>query len=114
MRRKCQSCGGWLSQTASEAQILCRACVNRDADAIMRLKDAHRAGGNYLGKARRNFYISFRCWRLMHELSLEYGLSHSGVIEMAVRRFYVNTFGELPGISYAGTTRKPKDKPDEI
>ena len=54
--------------------------------------------GNYLGKARRNFYISNRCWDLMHQLSLEFGINHSNVIEIAVRELYQRTYGSVPRI----------------
>ena len=54
--------------------------------------------GNYLGKARRNFYISNRCWQLLHALSLELGLNHSSVLEMAVRAYHQTVIGPVPPV----------------
>ena len=56
------------------------------------------AMGNWMGKARRNFMISNRCWHLMHELSLELGISHSAVIELSVRETYQRVYGRVPEI----------------
>lgn len=56
--------------------------------------------GNYLGKQRRNFYISNRCWEMMHKISLDIGVNHSAVIELAVREMYRRTIGDLPPIEY--------------
>lgn len=57
--------------------------------------------GNYLGKARRNFYLSNRSFDLLHQLSLEYGINHSNILELAIREMYVKTFGPVPPIEYA-------------
>jgi hypothetical protein len=49
--------------------------------------------GNYLGKSRRNFYLSNKCWVLMHEMAMELGINHSNVIELAVRKLYPEVTG---------------------
>ena len=54
--------------------------------------------GNYLQKSRRNFFISNRCWDLLHQISLEMGLSHSGCLELAVREMYQRMYGTVPPI----------------
>jgi hypothetical protein len=54
----------------------------------------HQGEGNYLGKARRNFYISNKCWTLMHEIAMELGVNHSNVIELAVRKLYPEVTGK--------------------
>lgn len=56
--------------------------------------------GNYLGKQRRNFYITNRCWNMMHDLSIEIGINHSGIIELAVREMYIRYHGQVPDINY--------------
>lgn len=56
--------------------------------------------GNYLAKQRRNFYISNRCWEMMHELSLDIGLNHSGIIELSIREMYRRYMGNVPPIQY--------------
>jgi len=54
--------------------------------------------GNYLQKARRNFFLSGRCWMLLHNLSLELGINHSNVIEMAVRAYHQQIIGPVQGV----------------
>lgn len=66
-----------------------------------------RGCGNYLGKQRRNFYITNRCWDLLHALSLEYGCNHSSMIELCVREKYVKDIGPVPAIVYDGG-KKPR------
>jgi hypothetical protein len=62
-----------------------------------------RSMGNYLCKARRNFYLTQRCWELMHEISMELGVNHSNVIEFAIRRMYSEICGKpAPPISEGG------------
>jgi hypothetical protein len=56
--------------------------------------------GNYLAKHRRNFYLSNRCWQMMHAISLDLGLNHSGTIEIAIREMYRRVIGNLPPIEY--------------
>jgi len=56
--------------------------------------------GNFLGKRRRSIFISNKCWNLMHELSLELGLSHSGIIEIATRMYYREMTGKPANITY--------------
>jgi len=51
--------------------------------------------GNWLGKARRNFNITRRCWQLLHVLCLEFGLNHSNMLELCVREMYVKHFGKV-------------------
>ena len=58
--------------------------------------------GNYLGKQRRNFYITNRAWDLLHELTLELGTNHSSTLELAIREYYVKLIGPVPPIKYAG------------
>lgn len=67
------------------------------------------ACGNYLGKQRRNFNITNRCWDMMHNLSLDIGVNHSAIIELAVREMYCRYHGEVPPIRYWDGT-KAKDK----
>lgn len=56
--------------------------------------------GNFLGKQRRNFNISNKCWDLSHELALELGVSHSAIVELAVRHFYQSIKGTPDKIRY--------------
>lgn len=53
------------------------------------------AEGNYLRKSRRNFNLSIRCWELLHRLSLELGVNHSNVIELAVREMHQKYIGPV-------------------
>lgn len=61
--------------------------------------------GNWLGKQRRNFYLTNRCWRLMHELALDIGVSHGTIIELAVREMYARIKNEVPPIAYSDYRR---------
>jgi hypothetical protein len=61
-----------------------------------------RACGNWLGKQRRNFNLTNRCWDLLHELALEFGLDHGAMLEICVREKYIKDIGPLPKITYAG------------
>ena len=54
--------------------------------------------GNWLGKARRNFYLSTTVNELIHKLSLELGISHSAVIELAAREMYARIHGSVPPV----------------
>lgn len=54
--------------------------------------------GNYLQKSRRNFFLSGRCWTLLHNLSLELGINHSNVIEMAVRAYHQQIIGPVNAV----------------
>jgi hypothetical protein len=56
--------------------------------------------GNYLAKQRRNFYLSNRCWEMMHTISLDIGVNHSAVIELAIREMYRRMIGNVPPIEY--------------
>lgn len=67
-----------------------------------RTRAFYRGQGNYLGKQRRNFYVTNRAWEMMHELSIDIGLSHSGIVELAVRDMYVRYHGSVPPITYVG------------
>lgn len=57
--------------------------------------------GNWLGKQRRNFYITNRAWDLLHELALEFGMNHSSMLEICIREKYVKDIGPVPPIKYA-------------
>jgi len=61
--------------------------------------------GNFLGKQRRNFYITNRSWQLLHALCLEFGVNHSSMIELCVREKYVKDIGPVPKIEYSGGRR---------
>jgi hypothetical protein len=61
--------------------------------------------GNFLGKQRRNFNVSNKAWNLMHELALELGVSHSAIIELAVRHFYQSIKGDPGPIKYTPERR---------
>jgi hypothetical protein len=52
--------------------------------------------GNYLRKARKNFFISADCIEMMEDLSRYEGLNHSGVIEQAVRAMFEKRMGPRP------------------
>ena len=56
--------------------------------------------GNWLGKQRRNFYITNRSWDLLHKLCLEYGVNHSVMLEMTIRDKYAREIGPVPPIKY--------------
>lgn len=110
-RRKCESCGGWLAQNTPATQAVCRMCDRFGADAIQRLKARYCGNANYLGKSRRNFYISFTAWRCLIELGLADGLNNSAELELAIRERYFNRFKREPETQFAGTTlRKPTDR----
>lgn len=61
--------------------------------------------GNWLGKQRRNFYITNRSWDLLHALALDFGLNHSATLELAIREMYVKNIGPVPPIKYADGTK---------
>jgi hypothetical protein len=48
--------------------------------------------GNFLGKKRKNFFLSKDCCRYIVELCYRLGLSEGGVIELAIREKYDRTF----------------------
>lgn len=54
--------------------------------------------GNWLGKSRRTYFLSNKCHDLLHEVSLQQGLNHSAVIELAVRVYYQQVIGPVPPI----------------
>jgi hypothetical protein len=56
--------------------------------------------GNWLGKVRHNITCTRRCWNLIGELCQEFGLSHGGIIELAIREKYIKDIGSLPPIMY--------------
>ena len=54
------------------------------------------ADGNYLGKKRKNYFLSGDCCRYIVELAFRLGLSEAAIIELAVRSKYEEVFGERP------------------
>jgi hypothetical protein len=62
--------------------------------------DDKKYEGNWLGKARHNFYITRRCWQLLHFLCMEYGLNHSSMLEICIREKYIKDIGPLPESQY--------------
>lgn len=54
------------------------------------------AEGNFLGKSRKNFFLSKDCRRYIVELCYKEGLSEGAVVEQAVRRMYEQVIGERP------------------
>jgi len=63
--------------------------------------DDYSGCGNFLGKQRRNFYITNRSFDFLHALCLEYGLNHSSMLELCIREKYVKDIGPVPAIKYA-------------
>ena len=50
--------------------------------------------GNYLRKARKNYFISAMAVKMLEDLSMDKGVNHSGIIELAVRDMYEKRFGD--------------------
>jgi hypothetical protein len=54
--------------------------------------------GNYLQKSRHNVNITRRAWDLCHELSMDLGINHSNVFELAIREMYQKYMGPVKPI----------------
>ena len=66
--------------------------------------------GNYLRKTRVNFYLSADARRMLHELSLRRGVSHTAIIELAVRDMYdALMLGKPPEVERVKRFRKSGD-----
>lgn len=57
--------------------------------------------GNWLGKQRRNFYITNRSFDLLHALALEFGINHSSMLELCIREMHVAKIGPVPPVTYS-------------
>lgn len=67
----------------------------------------YRGVGNYLGKQRRTLSLTNTGWELAHKMSLDLGISHSGIYDLAIRKMYAEMYGQVPPITYL-SGRKPK------
>ncbi len=67
----------------------------------------YRGVGNYLGKQRRTLNLTNRGWDMAHEMSLDLGVSHSAVYDLAVREMWTRFHGHVPPITYL-SGRKPE------
>ncbi|RPH38332.1 hypothetical protein EHM92_00175 [bacterium] len=67
--------------------------------------DEPRAMGNFLGKQRRNFNLTNRCWDMMHQLACDIGVNHSAIIELAIREMYTRYQGTPEPIKYSDFRR---------
>ena len=67
--------------------------------------------GNYLAKYRVNFYLSEEARRMIHVLSVQHGVSHTAVVELAVReKFTRDTPPDAPAdAGFPGFRRRKGD-----
>ncbi len=64
------------------------------------------AEGNYLGKGKRTYNITDDCDKMLLDLSLQYGVNKSSVVEIAVREKYLRDIGPWIPLKYPELKRR--------